>query len=173
MKITFCWTFQCWKISQVNRKTLFRTQTGALWTMIMVPEYNNSSSDNSTTNSKCGIPSPALTTYIQGISGTFLLPYMVVGLPANLWVMWLITHGTKDSLVAELFHLNMVICETLFLLGTPLQLYCLFDPADSGPAVLMLVMELWVLIWFGRPLFQCSICVERYLAVVHPLTFIR
>ncbi|CAL8363619.1 unnamed protein product [Gadus morhua 'NCC'] len=37
----------------------------------------------------------------------------------------------------------------------------------------MLVMELWVLIWFGRPLFQCSICVERYLAVVHPLTFIR
>ncbi|CAL8276660.1 unnamed protein product [Boreogadus saida] len=29
------------------------------------------------------------------------------------------------------------------------------------------------LLWFGRALFQCGICVERYLAVVQPLTFIR
>ena len=144
--------------------------------MIMYPEYNNTSSENSKTNSifaMCEVPSPALTTYIQGITGTFLLPYMVVGLPANLWVMWLITHGTKDSLAAELFHLNRAICETLFLLGSPLQLYCVFDPAGSGPAVQILVIELFALIWFGRPLFQCSICLERYLAVVHPLTFIR
>ncbi|CAL8379947.1 unnamed protein product [Arctogadus glacialis] len=86
--------------------------------------------------------------------------------------MWLITQGTKDSFAAELFHLNMAICDTLFLLGSPLQLYCLFDPG-SGPLVLILVVELSVLTWFGRPLFQCCICVERYLAVVHPLTFIR
>jgi hypothetical protein len=144
--------------------------------MIMFPEYTNTSSDPLTTNSilrKCGVPSPALIPYTQGISGTFLLPYVVVCLPANLWVMWLITHGTKDSLAAELFHLNMAICATLFLLGSPLQLYCLFGPADSGPVVPILVNELWALIWFGFPLFQCSICVEHYLAVVHPLTFIR
>ena len=141
----------------------------------MFPEYNNTFSDNSTTNSTfgaCGMPLPAVT-YIQGLSGGFLLPYMVVGLPANLWVMWLITHGTKDSLAAEFFHLNMAICETIFLLGVPLQLYCFFDSAGSGPVVPILVNELWLLIWFGHPLFQCSICVERYLAVVHPLTFIR
>ena len=144
--------------------------------MSMFPEYNNTSSDNSTTNSIfgwCGIPSPALTTYIQGMTASFLLPYTVVGLPANLWVMWLITHGTKDSLASELFHLNMAICETIFLLGSPLQFYCLFDHAGDGPVVNFLIMELRVLISFGRLLFQCSICVERYLAVVHPLTFIR
>ena len=59
---------------------------------IMLQEYNKKNSNqNSTTNSifgKCGIPSPALITYIQGISGTFLLPYMVVCHPANLWAMW-------------------------------------------------------------------------------------
>ena len=101
-----------------------------------------------------------------------MLPYVVLCLPANLWVMWLITHGTKDSFAAELFHLNTAICETLFLLGSPLQLYCLVGPF-SGPVFQILVNELWVLICFGRPLFQCCICVERYLAVVHPLTFIR
>ena len=142
----------------------------------MFPEYNKTFSDNSTTNlifGKCGITSPVLTTYIQGMSYTFLLPYIVVGLPANLWVMWLITHGTKDSLAAELFHLHSAFCETLFLLGSPLLLYCIFGPAGSGPVVPFLVNEFWALILFGRPLFQCCICVERYLAVVHHLTFIR
>ena len=144
--------------------------------MIMFPEHNNTSSDNSTTNpifGKCGVPSPALIIYCQGILSSFLLPYMVVCLPANLWVMWLITHGTKDSLAAELFHLNMAICETIFMLEIPIQLYCLFEPEGSGPVVQILVIEFFVFLWFGRPLFQCSICVERYLAVIHPLTFIR
>ncbi|XDV38348.1 hypothetical protein PO909_007787 [Leuciscus waleckii] len=30
--------------------------------------------------------------------------------------------------------------------------------------------SLWIT---GRPLFQCLICVERYLAVVHPVTFLK
>ena len=144
--------------------------------MIMFPEYNNTSSENSTTNQifgNCGNSSPVLKPYIQGMTGTILLPYMVVCLPANLWVMWLITHGTKDSLAAELFHLHSAFCETLFLLGSPLLLYCIFGPAGSGPLVPFLVNEFSALILFGRPLFQCCICVERYLAVIHPLTFIR
>ena len=142
----------------------------------MFPEYNDTSSDNSTTNpifKICELSSPALISYIQGLTGSFLVPYMVVCLPANLWVMWLIIHGTKDSFAAEIFQLNMAFCETIFMLEIPLQLYCLFDPTGSGLVVQILMNELWVLLWFGRPLFQCCICVERYLAVVHPLTFIR
>ena len=138
-------------------------ERGAFGVMIMFPEYNNTFSDNSMTNSthdKCEPLALTITTYLQGLISFFLLPYMV-----------LITHGTKDSLAAELFHLSMAICETLFLLEIPLHLSCLLDPA-GGNVALTLRMRLWALIWYGRPLFQCSIIVERYLAVVHPLTFI-
>ena len=98
-RLMFWWAFHCSKISQVSPKTIFWTQTGALGGMIMFPEYNNTSSENSTTNQifgNCGNSSPVLKPYIQGMTGTILLPYMVVCLPANLWVMWLISHGTKD-----------------------------------------------------------------------------
>ena len=141
----------------------------------MVPEHNNSFSDNSTTIlifGMCGTQLTALT-YIKGMAVSILIPYMVVCLPANLWVMWLITHGTNHSLAAELFHLNIAICETLYLLGIPLQFYCLFDPASSDPVVAYLLVAHSTLLWFGRAMFQCCICVERYLAVVQPLTFIR
>ncbi len=40
--------------------------------------------------------------------------------------------------------------------------------------------NLWIAVYFldglsitGRPLFQCLICVECYLAVVHPVTFLK
>ncbi len=50
---------------------------------------------------------------------------------------------------------------------------------------LLSILECWfphlkILAWFllglgitGRPLFQCLICVERYLAVVHPVIFLK
>ncbi|XP_030207051.1 hydroxycarboxylic acid receptor 1-like [Gadus morhua] len=43
----------------------------------------------------------------------------------------------------------------------------------SDPVAKYLLLEFSTLTWFGRPLFQCCIGVERYLAVIHPLTFIR
>ena len=141
--------------------------------MTMVPEHNNSFS-NSTTNSMCGMFSPVLITYVQGLLVTFLIPYMAVCLPANLWVIWLITHGTKDSLAAELFHLNMAICEIIYILVIPLNVYCFLDNAGGNdPVVIIVINKFFMLLWFGRPLFQCCICAERYLAVIHPLYFIR
>lgn len=103
----------------------------------------------------------------------FLLSNFVVGLPANAWVIWLICHGTREQLASELCLLSLAVCEMLYHLGLPAQLYCMysFEDASDGLAKLLIIQGL--LVWVGRPIFQSSICVEHYTAVVHPLIFIR
>ena len=32
---------------------------------------------------------------------------------------------------------------------------------------------MWDFIWIGCPLFQCCVCAEHYLAVVHPVVFLK
>lgn len=106
-----------------------------------------------------------------------LLTNSLVGLPANLWTVWLICHGTTDGLLSEIHHLQLAVCEILYCLGLPTEIYCLllnnritrFWTHDLN-TLLMLQLSL---VWIGRPLFQCAICIERYIAVVHPLIFIR
>ncbi len=41
------------------------------------------------------------------------------------------------------------------------------------PSITVFPLFLLGLVFTGHPLFQCLICVERYLAVVHPVTFLK
>ncbi len=41
------------------------------------------------------------------------------------------------------------------------------------PSLTALTQFLFILTITGRPLFQCLMCVERYLAVVHPVIFLK
>ena len=108
--------------------------------------------------------------YIMSIA---LLGNFVVGVPANMWMFWLICHGTKELLASDTYLLSLAFCEILYCLGLPAQLYCMygFERAVDGLPFLLIVQM--YLVWTGRPVFQSCICVERYIAVVHPLTFIR
>ncbi|XP_043091999.1 C-C chemokine receptor type 8-like [Puntigrus tetrazona] len=90
------------------------------------------------------------------------------GLPTHSYVLRLIVTGTASGVASEFFILNLSVCEIGICLNA-----------------LVLVLSLWFtslvpfelfLVGFtmaGRPLFQCLICVERYLAVVHPVTFLK
>lgn len=116
----------------------------------------------------------------RAISSIFLLINFVVGLPANLWVIWLICNGTREQLASEMQHLTLAVSELTYCLSLPVELLYLYASEDTAkwifqprqPLYVLLVMQNG-LVWVGRPLFQCLICVERYIAVVHPLIFIR
>ncbi|XP_056301827.1 C-C chemokine receptor type 8-like [Danio aesculapii] len=92
----------------------------------------------------------------------------LVGLPTHCYVIWLIVTGAGSGVASEFFNLNLSISEAGF------SLDCLmFFLSEWFSFLLEFKMFLAGLVTTGRPLFQCLMCVERYLAVVHPVTFLK
>ncbi|KAK9540253.1 hypothetical protein VZT92_002717 [Zoarces viviparus] len=94
----------------------------------------------------------------------------MIGIPINCWALWLIVSGKRSLIESELLTLNLltmeIACSMCFFLSL-IHLLCkvsFLGPLTGfyrGMAVV------------GRAVFQCHVCVDRYLAVVHPMVFIR
>ncbi|KAI2651549.1 Uracil nucleotide/cysteinyl leukotriene receptor [Labeo rohita] len=93
---------------------------------------------------------------------------LIVGFPENLYVIWLIVTGAGNGVASEFFSLNLSVCEILLCLQSLLSLLC-----GVFPTLFQVVGFLLGICISGRPLFQCLICVDCYLAVVHPITFLK
>ncbi|XP_051734821.1 uracil nucleotide/cysteinyl leukotriene receptor-like [Ctenopharyngodon idella] len=92
----------------------------------------------------------------------------LVGLPTHSYVIWLIITGAGSGVASEFLILNLSVSETGFCVN------CLmFVLSVWFSFILQFKLFLVGLITTGRPVFQCLICVERYLAVVHPVTFLK
>lgn len=118
------------------------------------------------------------------ISSVFLLINFAVGIPLNLWVVWLICKGTTKMLSSELYNLSLAVSELTYCLVLPIQLFCTFASEDTQrhagwifqpqQTFFSVLFKLLIgMVWMARPIFQCSICVERYTAVVHPHLYLR
>lgn len=106
-------------------------------------------------------------TYVYAFTGSI---DVMVAIPVNSWALWLIISGKRRLIETELLTFNIIttemLCSVLFLFSLVRQFYYIF--AFDYFAFYYAVMAVG-----GRVLFQCHICVDRYLAVVHPLVFIR
>ncbi len=83
-------------------------------------------------------------------------------------MIWLIVTGTGNGLAAEIFNLNLAACEIFIWFESVLSQFTY--EVEFLDIVVNFLDGLTVT---GRPLFQCLMCVERYLAVVHPVTFLK
>ncbi len=125
--------------------------------------------NNSTVNFTTPETTTNSTTYsiglVQSLDICMYSINFLIGFPAHSYVIWLIVTGTGSGVASEFFILNLSVCE----IGNSLNsLFCI------------LYTNYTYNIWFshlttltGRPLFQCLMCVECYLAVVHPVTFLK
>ncbi|KAK6471036.1 proteinase-activated receptor 3-like [Huso huso] len=94
----------------------------------------------------------------------------ILGLPANVTVLWILLRKQTAISSSEVFVLNLAVIDALFCLNAPLDIYKFYCPGNSIVNVVDYVVNYCNV--FGCPLFLCCICVERYVAVVHPVTYL-
>lgn len=93
---------------------------------------------------------------------------MFLGIPANLMVLWLIHKNRGDSSTSDIFIMHLAVLDVLF---------CLIPPLELANIVFLTTSSTWYVLRFfygikdSSPLFLSCICLDRYVAVVHPLTF--
>ena len=88
--------------------------------------------------------------------------------PINIYTMVLIVRGGLETITSEFSCINLTVSDIF------ICFFCLFYVLQKHIQVLMNTQDLFLgFLNISRPLFQGCICVERYLAVVHPVTFLR
>ncbi|XP_059381407.1 hydroxycarboxylic acid receptor 2-like [Carassius carassius] len=131
--------------------------------------------NNSTVNPTIDETSTNLTTFVFNefdiVDFNILGFGFLFGLLTNTYVIWLILTGAGSGLASEFFILNLSVCGIFFSLFSLLRFFTkLFFKFPSLRLSASFFLGVAIT---GHPLFQCLICVERYLAVVHPVTFLK
>ncbi|XP_028821775.1 allatostatin-A receptor-like [Denticeps clupeoides] len=111
-----------------------------------------------------------MTITMQGMATTTVGINFLLSFPLNSYVMWLIVSGTGSGVASEIFSLNLAVCEMFFCVGSVLLRSFCFMPSDLLGKVACFVLGA---VACARPMFQCCICLEHHLAVLHPIIFLR
>ncbi len=95
---------------------------------------------------------------------------MVLGLPANCYILWLSVKEMIQGQSTKIFYVNGALVEIIFCFAVCFAIAeYFFDCIDCRLPLVFLGLVLMV----GRPLFVSCICVERYVGVIHPLIFLK
>lgn len=111
------------------------------------------------------------TNYLPVSSYIYLAVYsmnVIMGLPIQSYVLWLICTGKGSGIVAEFFSLNLTVCEIIFCLGSALFIAALKFPTLLSGSFFIIAQPST-----ARPLINCVICIERYLAVLRPVSYLK
>ncbi|XP_060768183.1 proteinase-activated receptor 3-like [Neoarius graeffei] len=93
---------------------------------------------------------------------------MFMGIPANLMVLWLIHRNRSDSSTSDIFIWHLAVLDTFF---------CLIPPLELANLLYLTASSTWYVLRFfygvkdSSPLFLACICMDRYMAVCHPIIF--
>ncbi|XP_022593771.1 G-protein coupled receptor 4-like [Seriola dumerili] len=93
---------------------------------------------------------------------------LALGTPCNILVIWQIATKKSDASTSDIFIFNLAILDAYF---------CLMTPIEMANRLLLGDSRIWYFQRFAygikdvAPLFLVCICLDRYIAVVHPVLF--
>ncbi|XP_038160714.1 atypical chemokine receptor 3-like [Cyprinodon tularosa] len=93
---------------------------------------------------------------------------LVVGTPGNIFVIWQIISKKKNTSTSDIFIFNLAVLDAYFCLMSTIEMVNRLELGDE---------KIWIFQRFAygvkdlAPLFLVCICVDRYMAVVHPVFF--
>lgn len=132
------------------------------WILTQWHNKMSSTEENITTTSQMHMNVTLNALYVFYLSCATYLTYSLLSIPLHTYVVWLIVTGPRSGIASELFTLNLSMCEIIY---SFMALVTLVVPLLTVFSILLL--------FIGRPLFQTLICVERYIAVIHPVCFLK
>lgn len=91
-------------------------------------------------------------------------------LPLNSYAIWVVITGTHAGISKGFFLLQLAMSEILFSTGAllfPVGFYMQVTALSNAAHFFLCLMGT------ARPLFQGCLCAERYLAVIHPVLFLK
>ena len=135
-------------------------------TMIFISQRSVNDSDVEETVYESCREMPAVIIWYLGLQ--FI--NMFLGIPANLMVLWLIHKNKGDSSTSDIFIQQLAVLDVLFCLTPPLELDNIVYLTSSVP---WYVLRFFYGIKDTSPLFLACICLDRYMAVLHPITFTK
>lgn len=98
-------------------------------------------------------------------------PCVCAGLPASVALLWVLTQRQRQGLTNDIYMVNLTVMDLFSNISIPVininfliwRNECVAQIADA-----MLSMGI-----SGRPLFMTSTCVDCYMAVIHPITYMK
>ena len=103
--------------------------------------------------------------------GVFSIPCACVGVPASMWLLWVLVQKRRRGLSNDVYMLNLTVMDFVFNLSIlPCTINFFFLRNDP---FFMIIQVLYCFSISGRPLFMACICVDCYTAVVHPISYMK
>ncbi|KAF5900671.1 uracil nucleotide/cysteinyl leukotriene receptor-like, partial [Clarias magur] len=110
------------------------------------------------------------------LCASIILTIIVLGvsLPINVYVLWLFITGLRNEVRSEFFSFNLSLCQILVCFSALLGLLNFILYKNYVNSTLYIFnFFFFILHCISRPFFQGCICVERFVAVNHPIIFLK
>ena len=107
---------------------------------------------------------------ISSVSLTVGIINLILGLPTNCYALWVIANRAEGTMASEVFTLNMVISQILTCVSSMGRILLVYV---KSAVLFYILVFLYPIVYVASPMFQCCTCLECYLAVVHPVVFLR